>query len=102
MQTFVVQVKHTGGIVEDVSINLAKRHNRLQRMTERTAGSDQNSDEEGQRAPADLKYPSLTALTRSATLLGISKHTAVIDSIQRTNGSDVIYRESEKEYSFHS
>ena len=60
--------------------------------------SDHESNAERKRAPADLMVIS-SAITK-ASCEGVP--TAVMVSMQRTNGSDVMYLESENAYSFHN
>ena len=59
---------------------------------------DHESDTERERTPAHLSAIRSVGF-RGPNLGGL---TAVTVSIQRTNGSDVMYRESENAYSFHN
>lgn len=47
-------VKQARGVVEDVSVELAERHDDLERVPERMVDGNKSSREEGERAPSDL------------------------------------------------
>lgn len=51
---FVIEIKHTRRIVEDVTVNLTKGYHSLKWMAQRMLCSDKPCDGKGERAPADL------------------------------------------------
>lgn len=55
-KAFVIVIEHTRSVIEDVAINLTKRDQGLQRVTERMVVSNHQCNSERQGTPADLMY----------------------------------------------
>ena len=95
----MVLVENTGGIGEYVAIDLPQRYYSLDRIPPRMINGDEVRHSVGQWTPT---YLEVFGLAVKVQLCVCRRLAAVILSIHSTKGSDVIYRESDSEYSFQS
>lgn len=99
--TIDIVIEQTSGIVQCIAVKMGHTHNQLHGVAQRMPHSSQIGHEKAQRTPEKLlfrqsqsNYSILPQETRGLT--------TVMLSIQRTSVSEVIYRESDRAYSFHS
>ena len=98
----VVVVEHAGGIVQDDTVELAGGDDDLKWVAEWVAGGDHGCNDEAEWSPHELGRRSAYVSSGRRSRCQARQLTAVMVSMQSTNGSEVRYLESEKAYSFHS
>ena len=93
----MVVIEHACSVVEDVSIDLTKRDQGLERMSQWMVESYHEGYGEGKWSPTDLHEG---PVSMKLSLNSPKERTAVTVSMHKTNGSAVRYLESAKAYSF--
>ena len=83
--TLVIFLKQAGRIVEDISVYLSGCHQRLQWVSIGILGRHEVGSQKGQWSPANLSFDQRCHFTHEYA------HTAVMVSMQSTNGSDQRY-----------
>jgi hypothetical protein len=94
-----ILVKQAGRIIQHVAVQMAHAHNDLDWVAQRMPGCGQVCNNKAQWSPQELCGNQRWILLVLYIVVGL---TTVIVSIHNTNVSEVIYRESDRAYSFHS